>query len=80
MSNHVSGKWKSFAIGLTVLLIASTGFGQDKEPVKIGAIFCQSPPGSVVQGTQVKIGLEIARDIINAEGGVLAHVLPKILG
>jgi branched-chain amino acid transport system substrate-binding protein len=79
MSNYANGIWKSFAIGLTVLLIASTGFGQDKEPVKIGAIFCQSPPGSVVQGTQVKVGLEIARDIINADGGVLGRPVKLLM-
>ncbi len=33
----------------------------------------QSPPGSVVQGTQVKDGMEILKDMVNAKGGVLGR-------
>lgn len=40
------------------------------EPIKIGVTVTQSPPGSVVQGTQVKDGLEVAAKIINDGGGV----------
>jgi len=36
------------------------------EPVAIGISIAQSPPGSVVQGTQVKDGLEIVKDMVNA--------------
>src|SRR3954470_5897143 len=41
-----------------------------QEPISIGVSIAQSPPGSVVQGTQVKDGLEIVKDMVNAKGGV----------
>src|SRR5689334_20086497 len=41
-----------------------------QEPISIGVSIAQSPPGSVVQGTQVKDGLEIVKDMVNAQGGV----------
>lgn len=58
--------------GLAALALAGTA-ASAQEPIKVGAIVAQSPPGSVVQGTQVMHGLEIARDMINAEGGVLGR-------
>lgn len=58
-------------VGLIALAAAAFGGPADaQESIKIGVIVAQSPPGSVVQGTQVLDGLEIARDMINAEGGV----------
>ena len=48
------------------------------DPILIGASITQSPPGSVVQGTQVKDGMEILKDMINAKGGVLGRPI-KIL-
>ncbi len=44
-----------------------------QEPIAIGVSIAQSPPGSVVQGTQVKDGMEIVKDLINAKGGVLGR-------
>ena len=44
-----------------------------QEPIAIGVSIAQSPPGSVVQGTQVKDGLEIVKDIVNGRGGVLGR-------
>jgi len=43
---------------------------QAADPIKVGVTITQSPPGSVVQGTQVKDGLEVAAKIINDAGGV----------
>jgi branched-chain amino acid transport system substrate-binding protein len=43
------------------------------EPIAIGISITQSPPGSVIQGSQIKDGVEIAKDIINAKGGVLGR-------
>jgi ABC-type branched-subunit amino acid transport system substrate-binding protein len=43
------------------------------DPILIGVSLTQSPPGSVVQGTQVKDGMEILKDIVNAKGGVLGR-------
>jgi len=40
------------------------------DPIKIGVPIAQSPPGSVVQGVQVKDGLEIVKEMINKQGGV----------
>jgi branched-chain amino acid transport system substrate-binding protein len=49
-----------------------------QEPIAIGVSIAQSPPGSVVQGTQVKDGAEIVKDIINAQGGVLGRPIKLI--
>jgi ABC-type branched-subunit amino acid transport system substrate-binding protein len=48
------------------------------DPILIGASITQSPPGSVVQGTQVKDGMEILKDIINARGGVLGRPIKVV--
>jgi ABC-type branched-subunit amino acid transport system substrate-binding protein len=52
--------------------------GAAPEPIIIGASIALSPPGSVEQGSQIKAGLEIAEDLINAKGGVLGRPL-KVL-
>src|SRR5207253_8327847 len=49
-----------------------------QEPIAIGISIAQSPPGSVVQGVQVKDGVEIMKDIINAKGGVLGRPIKLI--
>jgi branched-chain amino acid transport system substrate-binding protein len=48
------------------------------EPIKIGISITQSPPGSVVQGTQVKDGVEIVKDIINKSGGALGRPIELV--
>jgi len=48
------------------------------EPIKIGISITQSPPGSVVQGTQVKDGVEIVKDMINKSGGVLGRPIELV--
>jgi ABC-type branched-subunit amino acid transport system substrate-binding protein len=48
------------------------------DPINIGISIAQSPPGSVVQGTQVKDGVEIMKDMINAKGGVLGRPIALI--
>ena len=53
---------------LFAALAAAGAFAQ--EPISVGVSIAQSPPGSVVQGTQVKDGLEIVKDMVNARGGV----------
>jgi branched-chain amino acid transport system substrate-binding protein len=57
-------------------LVAAPALAAD--PILIGASITQSPPGSVVQGTQVKDGMEILKDMVNAKGGVLGRPI-KIL-
>lgn len=48
------------------------------DPILIGVSLTQSPPGSVVQGTQVKDGMEIVKDLVNAKGGVLGRPIKLI--
>lgn len=48
------------------------------EPIKIGISITQSPPGSVVQGTQVKDGVEIVKDMVNKAGGVLGRPIELV--
>ena len=49
------------------------------EPILIGLSITQSPPGSVVQGTQVKDAMEIYRDMINSAGGVLGRPIQFVI-
>jgi branched-chain amino acid transport system substrate-binding protein len=63
-----------FMAAATLVLSAAVPImANAQETIKVGAIVAQSPPGSVVQGTQVTHGLEIARDMINEDGGVLGR-------
>lgn len=48
------------------------------DPILVGVSLTQSPPGSVVQGTQVKDGMEILKDLVNAKGGVLGRPLKLV--
>jgi len=60
----------ALAIGAAAALAA--------DPITIGVSIAQSPPGSVVQGTQVKDGIEIVTKIVNDKGGVLGRPLKII--
>ncbi len=68
---------KRFSIIASVAawLVATAGA---QEPIAIGISIAQSPPGSVVQGVQVKDGVEIMKDMINAKGGVLGRPIKLI--
>lgn len=63
-------------VALISVLAAATAFAA--EPIKVGVSIAQSPPGSVVQGKQVKDGLEIVKDMLNAEGGVLGRPIELV--
>lgn len=64
---------------LVPLLLAFFGeAAHAQEPIAIGISIAQSPPGSVVQGIQVKDGVEIIKDMINAKGGVLGRPIKLI--
>ncbi|WP_046864826.1 ABC transporter substrate-binding protein [Microvirga massiliensis] len=63
----------------TAVSSATIAAAQSGEPVKVGVIIAQSPPGSVVQGTQIKDGLEIARDMVNQQGGVLGRKIELVI-
>jgi branched-chain amino acid transport system substrate-binding protein len=63
---------------LALLGVVFTGSAIAADPILIGISIAQSPPGSVVQGTQVKDGVEIVKDMINAKGGVLGRPIKLI--
>lgn len=69
------GRGRAAAAALAALLVAavwSAGeIADGAEPIRIGVSLTQSPPGAVVQGVEVTRGLEIMRDIVNGEGGLL---------
>ena len=48
------------------------------DPIRIGISITQSPPGSVVQGTQVKDGVEIVKDMVNKSGGALGRPIELV--
>lgn len=58
-------------------MLGFSGVGQaaSQDPILIGVSLTQSPPGSVVQGTEVKHGLDIMAKMINDKGGVLGRPL-----
>src|SRR5215212_9979864 len=63
---------------VTAFLALFSGAAIAADPIPIGISIAQSPPGSVVQGVQVKDGVEIIKDIINAKGGVLGRPIKLI--
>src|SRR5208282_2327524 len=48
------------------------------EPIKIGVTLAMSPPGSVIQGAQLRDGLNVALQMINDQGGVLGRPVELI--
>ncbi|MDM9561553.1 ABC transporter substrate-binding protein [Bordetella petrii] len=63
------------AASCAAMLALGTAASMAADPIVIGVSIAQSPPGSVVQGTQVKDGVEIVTKIINDKGGVLGRPL-----
>lgn len=59
-------------------LVAGTTPALAADPIVIGVSIAQSPPGSVVQGTQVKDGIDIITKMINDGGGVLGRQLQVV--
>ena len=75
MLNFPSRHWKLVAAAAA----ASTSIAvHAADPIRIGISIAQSPPGSVVQGTQVKDGLEIVKDRVNKSGGVLGRPIELV--
>jgi ABC-type branched-subunit amino acid transport system substrate-binding protein len=74
MLSHIS---KQLLLAGAVLFGASFQVGA-ADPILIGISITQSPPGSVVQGTQIKDALEIYRDMVNAKGGVLGRPIQLV--
>ncbi|NEX64874.1 ABC transporter substrate-binding protein [Noviherbaspirillum galbum] len=70
---------KRFALlALSPFALLAGGNAVAADPIAIGISIAQSPPGSVVQGTQVKDGVEIVKDMINAQGGVLGRQIKLV--
>jgi len=67
------------AIAALTLSISLAGSAYAADPVKVGVTVTQSPPGSVVQGTQVKDGLEVAAKMLNDQGGVLGRPIELVV-
>ena len=63
-------------LGIAFAASATSAIAAD--PIAIGISIAQSPPGSVVQGTQVKDAVEIVKDMVNAKGGVLGRQIQLI--
>jgi branched-chain amino acid transport system substrate-binding protein len=49
------------------------------DPIKIGVTIAQSPPGSVIQGTQVLDALQVTQKIINDGGGLLGRPIELVV-
>jgi len=67
-----------FRIALAASATALAAASYAAEPIVIGVSIAQSPPGSVVQGTQVKDGVEIVVRMLNDKGGVLGRPLKVV--
>ena len=64
---------------IVTAVAASAAIGASAaDPIRIGISITQSPPGSVVQGTQVKDGVEIVKDMVNKSGGVLGRPIELV--
>jgi ABC-type branched-subunit amino acid transport system substrate-binding protein len=67
---------KRWVLGLFSVVAMGSALAAD--PILVGVSIAQSPPGSVVQGVQVKDGIEIAKDMVNSAGGVLGRPIQLI--
>lgn len=70
-----------FAAAVTAAVLSAAFIpvhAADSGPIRIGVSIAQSPPGSVVQGTQVRDGAEIMKNMLNEQGGVLDRQLELI--
>lgn len=72
-------KFTALAIAASTALAAGTIPTFAAEDIKVGVIVAQSPPGSVVQGEQILDGIAIAREMINANGGVLGRQIQTLV-
>ncbi|MYN12344.1 ABC transporter substrate-binding protein [Pusillimonas sp. TS35] len=72
---HIHNKFYTALAAAAALMGMAAAPAQAAEPIVIGVSIAQSPPGSVVQGTQVKDGVEIITKMINDDGGVLGRPL-----
>jgi branched-chain amino acid transport system substrate-binding protein len=72
---------RTWALVLTLLLVVGLGGGapaQQAEPIKVGVIQPLSGPVAA-SGNYIRMGAEIARDWINARGGVLGRPVQLLI-
>lgn len=48
------------------------------DPIKVGVVTPHSPPGSLSQGSEGRIGVELAAELINEQGGLLGRRIELI--
>jgi len=64
----------AFAVGAFAVAVGAGGFAAAQDdPIKVGVISPQSPPGSIAQGSEGRAGLDIAKTMINEKGGLLGR-------
>jgi branched-chain amino acid transport system substrate-binding protein len=74
----MNGRWVGLAALLTVATLAAPGSVDAQAPIKIGVI--EPLSGSVAaSGNYVRMGAEIARDWINAKGGVSGRKIELLI-
>jgi branched-chain amino acid transport system substrate-binding protein len=64
---------------LAIILGSFTQIIFAAEPILIGLSITRSPPGSVIQGTQIKDAMEIYAEMINAKGGLLGRPVKLVI-
>ncbi len=60
----------SLVLALAASLSTGVARADDLAPIRIGVTVTQSPPGSVIQGTQVLDALDVTAKFINDAGGI----------
>lgn len=82
MTLNIAFKWLSrdlskrmLGVGAALACLIGPAVAQ---PIKIGVTLAMSPPGSVIQGSQLRDGLNVALKIINDQGGVLGRPVELI--
>lgn len=62
------------AVAFSAILVGGAGgLSAAEDPIKVGVISPHSPPGSIAQGSEGRAGLEIAKSMINDNGGLLGQ-------
>lgn len=72
--------FKNYVSGFALLgFVFASQYLMAADPILIGLSITQSPPGSVVQGQQIKDAMEIYQDLVNSKGGILGRPIKLII-
>jgi len=66
------------AVGAAALAGLPTLVHAQEDPIKVGVVTPHSPPGSLSQGSEGRVGIELAAKLINEQGGLLGRQLELI--